>query len=94
MGLAGHSHVRWRVWPEFCGGSERLYARIPWDIDVLVSHGPPFGILDTAPISGLHEGCRELSDAVVRVSPKLHVFGHIHVSTVPMASSKQSTLRS
>jgi Icc-related predicted phosphoesterase len=27
---------------------KRLYARIPWDIDVLVSHGPPFGILDTA----------------------------------------------
>jgi hypothetical protein len=59
---------------------KRLYARIPWDIDVLVSHGPPFGILDTAPISGLHEGCRELLDAVTRVKPKLHVFGHIHTA--------------
>jgi len=57
---------------------KRLYARIPWDIDVLVSHGPPFGILDTAPMSGSHEGCRELLDAVTRVRPKLHVFGHIH----------------
>jgi Icc-related predicted phosphoesterase len=59
---------------------KRLYARIPWDIDVLITHGPPFGILDTAPISGLHEGCRELLDAVTRVQPKLHVFGHIHTA--------------
>jgi predicted phosphohydrolase len=59
---------------------QRLYAQIPLDIDVLVSHGPPFSILDTAPISGLHEGCRELLDAVMRVRPKLHVFGHIHTA--------------
>jgi Icc-related predicted phosphoesterase len=59
---------------------KRLYAQIPQDIDVLISHGPPFGILDTAPISGLHEGCRELLRAVTRVRPKLHVFGHIHTA--------------
>jgi Icc-related predicted phosphoesterase len=57
---------------------KRLYARIPWDIDVLITHGPPSGILDTAPTSGLHEGCHELLDAVLRVRPKLHVFGHVH----------------
>jgi predicted phosphohydrolase len=59
---------------------KRLYARIPWGIDVLITHGPPFGILDTAPISGLHEGCHELLDAVLRVEPTLHVFGHIHTA--------------
>jgi Icc-related predicted phosphoesterase len=53
---------------------KRLYGQIPQEIDVLVSHGPPFGILDTAPISGLHEGCHELLDAVLRVRPYLHVF--------------------
>jgi Icc-related predicted phosphoesterase len=58
----------------------KLYAQIPEDIDVLISHGPPFGILDTAPISGQHEGCLELLDAVRRVRPKLHVFGHIHTA--------------
>jgi Icc-related predicted phosphoesterase len=57
---------------------KRLYARIPPDIDVLITHGPPFGILDTDPVSGLHEGCRELLDAVMWVRPKLHIFGHIH----------------
>jgi predicted phosphohydrolase len=57
---------------------EEIYAQIPKDIDVLVSHGPPFGILDSDPASGLHSGCRQLLDAVTRVKPELHIFGHIH----------------
>ncbi len=56
----------------------RLYAQIPEDIDVLVTHGPPYGILDSSPDSGMHSGCRELFDVVMRVRPKLHVFGHVH----------------
>jgi hypothetical protein len=56
----------------------RVYARIPEDTDVLITHGPPFGILDSSPDSGLHSGCRELFDAVMRLRPKLHVFGHVH----------------
>jgi Icc-related predicted phosphoesterase len=56
----------------------RLYAQIPEDTDVLVSHGPPYGILDSSPGSGVHSGCRELFDAVMRVRPRLHVFGHVH----------------
>ena len=57
---------------------KRLYAEIPQNTDVVISHGPPYGILDTAPVSGLHQGCRELLDAVTQIRPKLHVFGHIH----------------
>jgi Icc-related predicted phosphoesterase len=57
---------------------KRLYAQIPDDTDVLVTHGPPYGILDSTPESGFHSGCRELFDAVMRVKPKLHVFGHVH----------------
>jgi Icc-related predicted phosphoesterase len=56
----------------------RLYTQIPEDIDVLLTHGPPYGILDSSPDSGMHSGCRELFDAVMRVRPKLHVFGHVH----------------
>jgi predicted phosphohydrolase len=56
----------------------RLYARIPEDTDILVTHGPPFGILDSVPHSDVHSGCRELLHAVVRVRPKLHFFGHVH----------------
>lgn len=56
----------------------RLYSTIPEDIDVLVTHGPPHGILDMPPGSGRHAGCPELRDAVARLKPRLHVFGHIH----------------
>jgi Icc-related predicted phosphoesterase len=56
----------------------RVYARIPEDTDVLITHGPPFGILDSGTDPGLHSGCRELFDAMMRVGPKLHVFGHVH----------------
>ena len=55
-----------------------LYAQIPADTDILVTHGPPYGILDEEPETKHHAGCRELLDAVVRVKPKLHVFGHLH----------------
>jgi Icc-related predicted phosphoesterase len=57
---------------------KRLYSQIPPNIDVLISHGPPYGILDSEPIPGLHAGCSELLDAVMHVHPKFHVFGHVH----------------
>jgi hypothetical protein len=62
------------------GDRTRLYGQIPDDTDVLITHGPPYGILDSDPNSNLHSGCRELFDAVVRVGPTLHVFGHVSYS--------------
>ena len=56
----------------------RLYAKIPNDVDILVTHGPPYGILDSTPVSAHPGGCPELLKAVSRLHPKLHVFGHIH----------------
>ena len=53
---------------------------IPEDTDVLITHGPPFGILDEVPKKYWIEntGCEELIKRVEKVRPKLHVFGHIH----------------
>lgn len=56
----------------------KLYSRIPADTDILVTHGPPYGILDQTPGSNRHEGCQQLFAAVQRVKPMLHVFGHVH----------------
>jgi Icc-related predicted phosphoesterase len=56
----------------------RTYSQIPVDTDILVTHGPPYDILDQAPNSNHHEGCHQLLDAVRRVKPVLHVFGHVH----------------
>ena len=55
----------------------RIWAGIPAETEVLVTHGPPHGLLDVVSRGG-HEGCAELRAAVQRVRPKLHVFGHIH----------------
>jgi len=46
---------------------------------VLVTHGPPAGVRDrTSARDRTHAGCVDLRDAVERIRPALHVFGHIH----------------
>jgi predicted phosphodiesterase len=56
-----------------------MWDKIPEGLDVLVTHGPPFGILDKNQ-NGENCGCEELLKAVQRVRPKFHLFGHIHES--------------
>jgi hypothetical protein len=57
----------------------QVWAKIPSDIDVLITHGPPYGILDRI-YNGDHVGCEDLRAALTRVRPKIHAFGHIHES--------------
>jgi Icc-related predicted phosphoesterase len=58
--------------------SRQLWNKIPVETDVLITHGPPFGTLDQADILSPRMGCEELTRAIVRIKPKLHVFGHVH----------------
>lgn len=53
---------------------------MPSKIDILVTHGPPFGILDTGS-DGVHAGCKILQQKVEEIKPKVHIFGHIHHSS-------------
>lgn len=64
------------------GGPElrEKWARIPEGLDVLLTHGPPLGLLDWVPGKGM-VGCEELRNAVTRARPRLHIFGHIHEGT-------------
>lgn len=55
----------------------KMWDNIPYGLDVLVTHGPPYGILDRNS-QGIHCGCEELLKAVKEKKPKYHVFGHIH----------------
>ena len=48
------------------------------EVDVMITHGPPAGILDRVERSGEHAGCEHLRRAVERCRPRLHAFGHIH----------------
>jgi len=51
---------------------KKVWSKIPENTDILITHGPPIGILDN------QNGCEELIKKVESVKPKLHLFGHIH----------------
>jgi Icc-related predicted phosphoesterase len=77
------------VQPEFCNWAfnvargpaiKRYWDAIPDVVDVLITHGPPMGVLDYQhPKWGNAAlGCEELRLRVDVVAPAIHVFGHIH----------------
>lgn len=93
-------HHSWKVWgspwsPEFefwawnyerGNQAKQIHKDIPSDVDVLITHTPPFklGGLD-AIHDGTPVGCEELTrrmttpvDDKDSLRPSLHVFGHIH----------------
>lgn len=49
--------------------------KLPRHVDVVLTHGPPYGHLDGA----LRAGCPYLAEAVAEARPRLVVYGHIHV---------------
>ena len=53
------------------------YGLVPNGVDILVSHGPPFGILDR---NGQGDNCgsHSLLRAIESRAPKYSIFGHIH----------------
>lgn len=61
-------------------GSEimKVWQQMPSErLDVLITHGPPVGILDQCK-DGRTVGCADLLSVVNEVKPKYHLFGHIH----------------
>jgi Icc-related predicted phosphoesterase len=60
----------------------RKWEMIPADTEVLITHGPPHGILDSVidRWTGQSEavGCEELLPIVKHIKPRVHIFGHIH----------------
>jgi Icc-related predicted phosphoesterase len=56
----------------------RLYEEIPEDTQVLITHGPPYSILDTTQ-EGDFAGSVALYDRIKQLPQlKYHLFGHIH----------------
>jgi len=55
----------------------RVWNLIPEGTDIVVTHGPPAGILDRC-ADGKEEGCADLAARIRKISPRLHLFGHIH----------------
>ncbi|KAI0870761.1 ser/Thr protein phosphatase family protein [Hypoxylon argillaceum] len=46
------------------------------DVDVVITHGPPHGIMDYT--HSQSTGCLDLFEAIARARPRLHCFGHVH----------------
>ncbi len=97
--IAGLTFFGSPMTPRFCdwafnADEEELietWAQIPEDVDVLLTHGPPYGILDEIPPTycgeeedkgeARHVGCKDLKARLDHLKQlKLHVFGHIHYS--------------
>ena len=72
-------------WP-FMRGEESLekhFNKIPHDLDILISHDPPFGVTDVDVVmhGGLHKGHLgnfELQKRIELIKPKWVICGHIH----------------
>jgi Icc-related predicted phosphoesterase len=57
---------------------EEKWGNIPLDTDILITHGPAWGHLDTVIGQTENLGCELLSQRIETVKPKIHVCGHIH----------------
>jgi Icc-related predicted phosphoesterase len=73
------------AWNRFSHELKEEWAKIPDDTDILVTHGPPYGILDTVNFAdgtpkSEHLGCQHLMDRIMEIKPDLHICGHIHSS--------------
>lgn len=77
------------IQPEFCNWAfnrfrgadiKKHWDMIPEDTELLITHGPPYMILDDANARGYsnHVGCEDLVRRIAETKVKLHIFGHIH----------------
>lgn len=60
------------------GDSIEVMAKIPQETNILITHRPPIGVLDSA--ANITYGCSDLLEAVSNIRPKYHLFGHIHAA--------------
>ncbi|KAJ8507169.1 hypothetical protein ONZ45_g10421 [Pleurotus djamor] len=98
------SGISWKVYgspaaPEYSSGAfqyrtddqaDAIYARIPEETQILITHTPPHGVLDLTRKS-MRAGCHCLSHRLTELTAcRLHVFGHIHeahgVQRIPASS--------
>ena len=58
---------------------KQRWAKVPADTHILITHGPPLGILDLSPGQFDRMGDPELRDRIRDLhSLRLHAFGHVH----------------
>ncbi len=58
--------------------AEHAFSEAPDKLDILVTHRPPYGILDYIPQDGEHGGSKAILAYALRAKPTLSVHGHVH----------------
>lgn len=87
VGNQPNLHIYGSPWqPTFCDWAfngepddlRTIWAQIPADVDILITHGPPHNILDKN-CDDFPCGCPILREEIMtRIRPRIHIFGHIH----------------
>lgn len=57
---------------------EEKWEQVPTGIDILVTHGPPWGKFDVPFGENRRVGCTALMRELIRIKPRVHIFGHVH----------------
>lgn len=69
-------------YPRYGERSKELWDQLPDYLDLLITHGPPHGIMDLVPFihpgEDPHVGDENLLNRVKQILPRIHIFGHIH----------------
>lgn len=64
------------------GHMDAIWSHIPEDADIVITHGPPKGVMDLARDhkgnKQVEAGCASLRNRIKQVAPAVHAFGHIH----------------
>ncbi|CAF3860345.1 unnamed protein product [Rotaria sordida] len=76
---------RGRIYPSEAFGYDAadiqadIWSKIPENIDILLTHSPPYSVRDYDPSHEERLGCPGLlHEVITRVKPRIHLFGHVH----------------
>ncbi|CAB4406726.1 unnamed protein product [Rhizophagus irregularis] len=67
------------------------WGQIPQTTHILMTHGPPYNILDKTHHSGENVGCEDLLERIKVIKPYVHIFGHIHEAYGVLEKTWEST---
>ena len=79
--IVGSPWVHCSGWAFHCPTRAEIaqkWAQLPGHTDILLTHMPPYRVLDADLTSGDPSGCPHLLAKVREIKPIVHVFGHMH----------------
>lgn len=57
---------------------EVIYKKIPDDTNILISHNPPYNVMDKISMKNRHIGCKLLAQKIKTIHLDYVIFGHVH----------------